>query len=205
MIEEEKVAHTASGTAFATTALRGHKAAVTSLDLGHDHLLASASEDCSVRLWDLRTHRAVQGCTGAFTDAVNIVRFNRHNTNSVLCCSERSLYEIDLRQGMIIREAQELVSMDDDISSFDVHPKNANMVAVADDSGVARIVDIASKRVVKHLHHVHSNICSSVMFRPNAQWDLITAAMDGILCHWLVIDRSPWFKFMHARATCFCW
>lgn len=168
-----------------SAALRGHKAPVTSLDLSSDQqLLASAAEDRSVRVWDLRTHKAVHGCTGPFADAVNVVRFNRHNANSVLCCSERSLFELDLRQGMVIREATELMQMGDDISSFDVHPKQAGIVAVADDSGVAKVVDVASRRVVKHLHHVHSNICSSVMFRPNAQWELITGAMDGILCHW---------------------
>lgn len=182
--EEAKTDPSTSGAPIATTTIRGHKDTVTSLDVGHNHLLASASEDCSVRLWDLRTHRAVQGCTGVFTDAVNSVRFNRHNPNSVLCCTDQSLYEIDLRQGMIIREAQEIIRMEDDVSSFDIHPKQSGIVAVADDAGVAKVVDISSKRVVKHLHHVHSNICSSVMFRPNAQWELITGAMDGILCHW---------------------
>lgn len=184
--EETKVGPPLSSAIAATSVIRGHKGPVTSLDLGHEQLLASASEDRSVRLWDLRTHRAVQGCSGAFSDAVTCVRFSPHNTNIVLCCSEQSLYEIDLRQGMIVREAKEILRMENDISSFDVHQKQAGIVAVADDSGIAKVVDTATKRVVKHLHHVHSNICSSIMFRPNAQWELITGAMDGILCHWCV-------------------
>ena len=119
---------------YPSTTLRGHRTPVVSLDTDRNGLIASASEDGSIRLWDIREHKAVQGCSGPFSDAVNCVRFTPHDMNKLLCCCNRTLYEIDLRLGMIIREASEIFTAEDDIGNFDVHPKQTNIVAVADDA-----------------------------------------------------------------------
>ena len=47
---------------YPSTTLRGHRAPVVSLDTSKNGLIASASEDGSIRLWDIREHKAVQGC-----------------------------------------------------------------------------------------------------------------------------------------------
>lgn len=64
-------------------------------------------------------------------------------------------------------------------------------LAAADDSGAIKVVDVASKKACRALRH--SNICSSVAFRPQRPQSLVSCGLDmQVIC-------VPWAEGRKAK------
>ena len=57
-------------------------------------------------------------------------------------------------------------------------------LAACDDSGEIKIISLSDKKVFKTLRRKHTNICSTVCFRPRKPWEVFSGGMDCNLIHW---------------------
>ena len=57
-------------------------------------------------------------------------------------------------------------------------------LAACDDSGEIKIISLNDKKVFKTLRRKHTNICSTVCFRPRKPWEIFSGGMDCNLIHW---------------------
>ena len=78
--------------------LKGHADTVNSLSI-HNNILASGSDDTTIRLWDLRTHTGIR--MGRLGQPVQNVRLCGEK---ILCTAEATLAVFDLRVPDIILE-----------------------------------------------------------------------------------------------------
>eukprot|EP00919_Chromeraceae_sp_WS-2016_P040306 GHVR01096265.1.p1 GENE.GHVR01096265.1~~GHVR01096265.1.p1 ORF type:complete len:404 (-),score=14.43 GHVR01096265.1:723-1934(-) len=161
--------------------LVGHKDTVVSVNSHQNelscnyNLLASSSEDRTLRVWDYRTERAVRCFTdGALrSDAMGYVQFHPSEPYLFLGHSS-SLVLFDLRQSsVIVRERQSTVFLspendeDDEFSvnSFSFHPCNHDMIACPLDSNELRLVNWRENRITASSISRHTNIVATATFR----------------------------------------
>ncbi|XP_073718759.1 WD repeat-containing protein 53 [Misgurnus anguillicaudatus] len=78
---------------------------------------------------------------------------------------------------------------EEEINSLSVN-EGGGILALADDSGVVRIVDLQLEKVTRTLRK-HDNICSSVMFRPHRPQSLVSAGLDMQVMLWNLPKVSP--------------
>jgi len=78
------------------------------------------------------------------------------------------------------------------VSSYDFNEEEINEIALnekenflaaADDSNNIKVIDVASSKVFKTLRK-HTNICSTVRFRPHRPWELLSGGYDSKLIQW---------------------
>ncbi|XP_006869455.1 PREDICTED: WD repeat-containing protein 53 [Chrysochloris asiatica] len=65
-----------------------------------------------------------------------------------------------------------------------------NLLASADDSGAIKIIDLENKKVSRSLKR-HSNICSSVAFRPQRPQSLVSCGLDMQVMLWNLQKARP--------------
>lgn len=65
-----------------------------------------------------------------------------------------------------------------------------NLLASADDSGAIKILDLENKKVSRSLRR-HSNICSSVAFRPQRPQSLVSCGLDMQVMLWNLQKARP--------------
>ncbi|XP_051521169.1 WD repeat-containing protein 53 [Myxocyprinus asiaticus] len=82
---------------------------------------------------------------------------------------------------------------EDEINCLSVN-KTGDTLAVADDSGAVRIVDLQLQKVTRTLQK-HTNICSSVMFRPHRPQSLVSAGLDMQVILWNLPKVRPLWSF----------
>lgn len=71
----------------------------------------------------------------------------------------------------------------DEINQIAVDEKE-KYLAASDDAGEIRVIDLTEKKLYKTLKNKHTNICSSVCFRPLKPWELFTGGLDSKVIHW---------------------
>lgn len=64
-----------------------------------------------------------------------------------------------------------------------IHNKG-NYLAACDDSAEIKVIDVQSGKLFKSLKNKHENICSSVQFRPNRPWEIVSGGMDFRIVSW---------------------
>lgn len=69
---------------------------------------------------------------------------------------------------------------EDEINGLSFNDTGA-LLAAGDDSGAVRILEVQSGKVVRTLRR-HTNICSSVAFRPQRPQSLVSAGLDMQVC-----------------------
>jgi len=176
--------------------------ATPGMDSAHPHLLLSGSEDSTCRVWDLRVGQTVR-CLKAFSSAaaaspaVTAVAFHPRQSHTVFATAARTLHRFDLRadrEAVVQRASQaswpQAGDADDEINQLHIHP-SGNYLALADDSGDVRIMDIQPHAgggkggaPFKTLSGSHSNLCSTAQFRPKQTWELWSGGMDSQVCVW---------------------
>lgn len=147
---------------------KGHKDAVNCLDVA-DRLVASCSDDCTVRLWDSSTGKSSHLISGVFEDEpVNCVCFNPKNHNTVYAAAGKTVYGFDVRalsaDGSPPEPLHRYTFNTDEINQIAIHPKQGNILAACDDDGEIQLIHLEQKRQFKQLRQQHENICTTVAF-----------------------------------------
>lgn len=138
--------------------MKGHTKDVTCLSTS-GLLLASSSEDGTVRIWDQTSQKSIRRLTDpSFFPSNPVDNVSIHN-NSVYLTSQNTLYEFDIRNPskIILTESQSSISFPEDISSID---QTDTKVLVCLDSGEFVVFDKSSNETVSKFVP-HNNVKSS--------------------------------------------
>ena len=71
---------------------------------------------------------------------------------------------------------------EEEINQIVLNEKESHLAA-CDDAGHVRVISTHDRRLYKTLRK-HTNICSTVTFRPKRPWDLISGGLDSMLLQW---------------------
>eukprot|EP00050_Salpingoeca_kvevrii_P000839 m.157294 g.157294 ORF g.157294 m.157294 type:complete len:347 (-) comp10226_c0_seq8:2356-3396(-) len=88
------------------------------------------------------------------------------------------------------KPVHEFGSSADEVNSVAVDAKNGHLAA-ADDAGDVRIFSLANRRPHKTFRGAHTNIVTSVAFRPGQPWDIVTGGLDSQIAVWDAAPRAP--------------
>lgn len=76
----------------------GHKSGIVSLTFSPDgRYLASGSDDCVIKIWDLRTSKLLTNCFG-HCDTVNDLCFNGDGSNLISASKDKVIKFWDMKQ-----------------------------------------------------------------------------------------------------------
>lgn len=167
----------------------GHKACINCVDGAtiETNLIATGSEDHSVRLWDIRADRAVKCIAKCFEESVEAVRFSPSDENVLYAASGKCLFSFDLRTDGVLITSPSIRSdscSTDVISAVAVNP-SGSFLAVADDAGIVTIVDSKKLNAFKPKRlRGHSNLVNAVAFNPIDATSFVSGGFDYQLFTW---------------------
>ena len=167
----------------------GHKACINCIDgtTATRNLIATGSDDQSIRLWDIRADRAIKCVTQCFSSAVEAVKFSVSDENVLYAASGRSLYSFDLRtEGIIIKSPTEVTqnAATDEINVISFNAEGT-FIAVADDTGTVTIIDVKRLNAYKPRQlKGHASLVNAVAFNPLNSNRLVSGGFDYILNSW---------------------
>ncbi|XP_068440918.1 WD repeat-containing protein 53 [Clinocottus analis] len=154
---------------------------------GPEGLLASGSEGGEVTVWSQEgavigrlTLAGEEDCTSVvFSPAAAVQLFVSHG-DGVSVLDPRNLKgPVELFQGAGEEEINALALND-----------TGSALAVADDSGAVRVLELPGGKVCRTLRR-HTNICSSVAFRPHRPNNLVSAGLDMQVMLWGLQKTRP--------------
>ncbi|KAM9973680.1 hypothetical protein ACTFIW_010797 [Dictyostelium discoideum] len=165
--------------------LIGHKDTVLCISSHNKkEIIASGSDDCTVRIWDLNTNKSIQSIVDGFQgNPVNNVCFDQDFT--LYCSYDNIIVSFDLRQpNVILKEFNTQYKFNtEEINQLSFDSKY-QYLAACDDSGQTKIIDVTKNKLVESLNKKHTNIATGCVFRPNSKNELITSSMDFSIIHW---------------------
>lgn len=151
----------------------GHSSSILCLNVSQDGLVASGAEGGELILWN-GEGTPVERTQFQKADDVTCVEFSPTCPRRLYASHGESVSILDLR---CLKEPVESFHVnEEEINGFSVNETNS-LLAAADDSGEIKIIDLESKKLSRCLRR-HSNICSSVMFRPQRPQSLVSCGLD---------------------------
>lgn len=162
-----------------------------------------SEDDGTVRLWDTRSgSKCVKALSAFDKNPVQLVTWAPPKcpiSNSLWAACGRDLYCFDIRgnDSVLIREP--LLKMcdvcedgdnDDELSFINLHPKNGEQVAVADDAGLVHLLQLRRDSNSSYFLErgpclaSHQNIVTGVLFRPSTLRDVVSGSLDGSIAGW---------------------
>lgn len=168
-----------------STWIGGHTSAVLCLDVNREGILASGGED-ELCIWSKDgSSRSKLSCSsqsgGLDSKEVNSVCFCVKSPERLYASYGNRIIGYDLRNTS--SAVCEFQFNEDEINQVAIHGKG-NFVAACDDSGQIKVIDVQSGTLFKSLHSKHDNICSTVQFRPNRPWEIVSGGMDYTIISW---------------------
>ncbi|XP_056296855.1 WD repeat-containing protein 53 isoform X1 [Pseudoliparis swirei] len=154
---------------------------------GPESLLASGSEGGEVTVWSqegavigrLTLSGEEDSTSVVFSPAAPIQLFVSHG-DAVSVLDPRNLKgPVEKFQG----------AGEDEINALALND-TGSVLAVADDSGAVRVLELPGGKVCRTLRR-HTNICSSVAFRPHRPNNLVSAALDMHVMLWGLQKTRP--------------
>lgn len=152
----------------------GHTTPVLCIGAATDGLLASGAEGGEVTVWTQEGTPLSQLRLTSQDDVTSVV-FSGTAPGLLYVSHGETVSVLDPRS--LKKPAEELKDVgEDEINSLSVSETGASL-ALADDSGAVRVVDLQTGKVSRTLRK-HTNICSSVAFRPQRPQSLVSAGLD---------------------------
>ncbi|NWX90634.1 WDR53 protein, partial [Nothoprocta ornata] len=163
----------------------GHSSSVLCLSVSSEGLVASGAEGGELAVWDgrgvlagrLRLSKAEDVASVAFSAACPTRLYASHG-ESIALLDVRALKEP--ADGFQVNE--------EEINCLAVN-ETESVLAAADDAGMIKVIDLGSKKVSRSLRH--SNICSSVAFRPQRPQSLLSCGLDMQVILWNLQKARP--------------
>lgn len=174
------------------TRLSGHKSCVNDIASCEDRpLLATASQDGTVRIWDSRTNKSVKCFRGQFITRPQLVKFSVDAPDTVYTCDETNMYELDLRaEGILIQTPPRGIVDRGDFHSVDINALAVShgFAAVGDDDGRVAVFNIGANGSlvqVAELKGVHTNLIGSVAIGFRSGYTAAySGGFDSVLVSW---------------------
>ncbi|XP_072263742.1 WD repeat-containing protein 53 isoform X2 [Pyxicephalus adspersus] len=164
----------------------GHSNAVISLAISKERTVASGAECGELTLWSEQGHPIEKLHFNGGDDVTGII-FSPTSSTKLYASHGETVSVLDTRD---FREPVESFSVNkEEINCISVNELDS-LLAAADDSGTVKILDLQAKKVCRTLQR-HTNICSSVAFRPNRPQSLVSCGLDMQVMLWNMQKTRP--------------
>ncbi|XP_040858900.1 WD repeat-containing protein 53 isoform X1 [Ochotona curzoniae] len=164
----------------------GHSSPILCLNASKEGLLASGAEGGELTAWgedgNLLGHTQFPGA-----DDVTSVIFSSSCPTKLFASHGETISVLDVRA--LKACVDHFHVNEEEINCLSLN-ENENLLASADDSGAIKILDLESKKVSRSLKR-HSNICSSVAFRPQRPLSLVSCGLDMQVMLWNLQKARP--------------
>ncbi|NXY66814.1 WDR53 protein, partial [Callaeas wilsoni] len=163
----------------------GHSSSVLCLNVSAEGLVASGAERGELALWHGGGSPVAQLRLPQAEDVTSVV-FSGRRPSTLYTSHGEAISVLDVRS---LQEPLERFHVnEEEINCLSVNDTDS-FLAAADDSGAIKIVDLESKKVSRSLRH--SNICSSVAFRPQRPQSLVSCGLDMQVMLWNLQKARP--------------
>ncbi|NXX39423.1 WDR53 protein, partial [Tricholaema leucomelas] len=163
----------------------GHSSSVLCLNANTEGLVASGAERGELTLWDGGGTPAGQLQLPKAEDVTSVV-FSPQCPTRLYTSHGEAISLLDVRS---LKEPVEHFHVnEEEINCLSVNEADS-FLAAADDSGAIKIMDLEKKKVIRSLRH--SNICSSVVFRPQRPQSLVSCGLDMQVMLWNLQKARP--------------
>ncbi|XP_061862227.1 WD repeat-containing protein 53 isoform X2 [Colius striatus] len=163
----------------------GHSSSVLCLDVNAEGLVASGAERGELALWDGSGAPTGQLQLPGADDVASVV-FSPLCPTRLYASHGESISLLDVRS---LKEPVERFHVnEEEINCLSVNETD-KFLAAADDSGAIKVMDLENKKVIRSLRH--SNICSSVVFRPQRPQSLVSCGLDMQVMLWNLQKARP--------------
>lgn len=155
----------------------GHSSSVLCLNVSAEGLVASGAERGELVLWDGGGSPVAQLRLPQAEDVTSVL-FSARSPSTLYTSHGETISVLDVRS--LQEPLQRFHVNEEEINCLSVNDTDS-FLAAADDSGAIKVVDLESKKVSRSLRH--SNICSSVAFRPQRPQSLVSCGLDmQVIC-----------------------
>ncbi|NXX98028.1 WDR53 protein, partial [Centropus bengalensis] len=170
---------------MATKWTGGHSSSILCLNVNTEGLVASGAERGQLTLWDGGGAPLGQLQFPEAEDVTSVV-FSPCHPSGLYAAHGESIALLDARS---LKEPVERFHVnEEEINCLSLN-ETSSFLAAADDSGAIKVLDLANKKVTRSLRH--SNICSSVAFRPQRPQSLISCGLDMQVILWNLQKARP--------------
>lgn len=178
--------------ALTQSCLKGHNDSVLCLSSSSTALLASGSEDCTARLWDLERSPPRSVRLMKCGDEVTSVCFGAPDSSSshlFFAAAGQRVLTFDLRNSAVLLDAsrggcQHVCTENADEINQLAASRDGSLIGACDDTGAVKLYDTQSPVLRASLHGLHENLCNTVQFCPPAPaWAAEQFSLLGGLNH----------------------
>ncbi|XP_013041507.3 WD repeat-containing protein 53 [Anser cygnoides] len=163
----------------------GHSGAVLCLGASREGLVASGAERGELALWGGGGVPAGRLQLPP-ADDVTAVAFSPRCPSRLYASHGAAVVVLDARA--LAEPVERFQVNEEEINCLAVNEADG-FLAAADDSGAIKVVDLESKKACRSLRH--SNICSSVAFRPQRPQSLVSCGLDMQVMLWNLQKARP--------------
>ena len=179
--------------------LKGHSEAVNDVAAKCDEfrqLIATASEDGTVRIWDQRTNKTMKCYREFFSSSPQLVKFSLdNNSSSLFVADEKYVYALDVAaDGVLVRTPLRSIDRGLTVSGVDISALSvgSGTIAIGDDDGIVSIFDTrtdtidssCSNVLIAKLEGLHTNLIGSIALGYCNNSTVYTGGFDSLLVSW---------------------
>ena len=157
-----------------------HTTPVLCVDVeGTSGMVASGSENGDLCLWS-STGALISKYTRPDTDCTSVL-FSKEKPNTLYAAFGSEVLIMDTKRPQ--EPVHVFQSNQDEVNQVVLDDKE-QFLAACDDSGEIKVFGLSDRKVFKTLRFKHTNICSTVLFRSQRPWEVLSGGMDCRLIHW---------------------